>query len=100
MLFTRRALVLGAAFAAAPFAHAQSAEPTKHVGFRAWSAPGVKLKAPLDKTVDTGTKSITIREWMQGAPAVLSLWATWCGPCLAEKQNQAAMSARLVKAGA
>ncbi len=100
MLISRRGLVTAAASASiAPFAFAQAASKPDHAGYAPWSPPkSTGLKAPLEKMVDLGGKQLSIGEWMAGQPAVLSLWATWCGPCLAEKLYQAKMSARLVQA--
>jgi len=100
MLISRRNLVLAAAAAGlgAP-AQAQTAAMTKHAGYRAWMPPQARgARIPLTGLVDTGDTKISLGEFMEGRPAVLSAWATWCGPCLAEKESQARMSARLVKA--
>jgi thiol-disulfide isomerase/thioredoxin len=43
---------------------------------------------------------MTIREWLGGRPGVLAVWATWCPPCLAEKRDEAMLSARLAATGA
>lgn len=100
--FTRRAAVLAGLAALAPGAgraaltQAQSAHP----GYRAWDAPPGGPSVPLDQLVDTGAGMKRLADWLEGRPAVLALWASWCGPCLVEKPHQAAMSARLNTAGA
>ena len=101
MLFSRRKVVLAAVGSLALQAHAQTPAIAKHAGYRAWTPPlRPDAKVPLDGLIDTGNGKISLAEFIGGRPAVLSLWATWCGPCLAEKENQARMSKRLVKANA
>jgi thiol-disulfide isomerase/thioredoxin len=102
-LMTRRAALVGAAaLAAAPEAGAVnlSAEMAAHPGYRAWNRTHAGSETPMDVFVDTGSGPKRLRDWMEGRPAAVALWATWCGPCLVEKPNQAAMSARLQAAGA
>jgi thiol-disulfide isomerase/thioredoxin len=42
---------------------------------------------------------VTVREWLDGRPTVLAVWATWCPPCIAEKRDEAELNARLQAAG-
>jgi thiol-disulfide isomerase/thioredoxin len=84
------------ALAVAPDGLAQS----RSAAARAWSPPRSNAALPLDAHVDTGEGVRTLREWLAGQPAVLGLWATWCGPCLVEKPAQAAMARRLAASGA
>lgn len=105
MSVTRRALV--AAAAAAPFlgqAHAQNLPDwlREHSAMSAWDAPERQPGRLLNTRVEPepGGARIPIREWLGGRPAVLAVWATWCPPCLAEKPDEARLSARLQAAGA
>jgi thiol-disulfide isomerase/thioredoxin len=68
--------------------------------YRGWTRANGSGALPLDAHVDTGAGVQTLREWLGGRPAVLALWATWCGPCLAEKPSQMAMARRLASHGA
>ena len=56
--------------------------------------------APLDAILETADGEISVRKLLDGCPAVLALWASWCGPCLIEKAGEAQMARRLAKAGA
>lgn len=107
MSVTRRALV--AAAAAAPFvgqAHAQDAPMPDwlrtHNAMTAWDPPARTSERLLNARVEPepGAQRITVREWLGGRPGVLAVWATWCPPCLAEKRDEAMLSARLQAAGA
>jgi thiol-disulfide isomerase/thioredoxin len=72
-----------------------------HPGYRGWSPPpSADSRAPMNEFVETGTGPKRLRDWMEGRPAALALWATWCGPCLVEKPHQAAMARRLEASGA
>jgi len=64
-----------------------------------WTRTRNPAPLPLNVRVHTGEALITIREWLDGRPAVLALWATWCTPCLVEKPSQVAMSRRLEASG-
>lgn len=107
MSVTRRALV--AAAAAAPLmgqAQAQDAPLPDwlrtHSAMSAWDPPERPSERLLNSRVEPepGASRITVREWLGGRPGVLAVWATWCPPCLAEKRDEAMLSARLQAAGA
>ncbi len=100
--FNRRtALLAGAAAAFAGPAHAAlTGELANHPGYRAWTRVARPTPAPLTAPVQTETGSKLLRDWLDGRPAVLALWATWCGPCLVEKPHQAVMARRLAQANA
>jgi len=92
--FTRRSVLAGAsAAAAAPTAFAAESS------FRGWTRAGRVETLPLHLRIDTGAGVTTLGQWLDGRPAVIALWASWCGPCLVEKPAQAAMSRRLVEHG-
>jgi thiol-disulfide isomerase/thioredoxin len=87
---SRRSIIAAAApFAAPSLARAASAE------YRGWTRSSGSGALPLDVHVDTGAGVRTLGDWLGGRPAVLALWATWCGPCLVEKPSQMAMARRL-----
>jgi thiol-disulfide isomerase/thioredoxin len=99
---TRRAALTGlsAGLIAAP---ALAAPPPlnpgvqSHAGFSAWKAPeprkgDLSLKGEL--TVDGGAR-MPLKAWLDGRPAVLIVWASWCGPCMADKPYQARMDRKL-----
>jgi len=67
--------------------------------YRGWTRARGDSALPLDVHVDTGAGMQTLGAWLGGRPAVLTLWATWCGPCLAEKPAQARMDRRLAAYG-
>lgn len=100
---TRRGALVGAAALTIPgAAQAQlsRSEIAAHPGYRAWERPPAGSVMPLDAFVDSGAGPKKLRDWLEGRPAVLALWATWCGPCLVEKPHQAVMARRLEEAGA
>jgi thiol-disulfide isomerase/thioredoxin len=41
----------------------------------------------------------TIGDVLAGRPAIVSIWASWCAPCLAEKPSFDALAGRLADAG-
>ena len=97
---TRRTVLAAGAFGvAAPSWASLPPALARHPGFAAWSAPQT-WPLPLTAAIDLGASEETLAAWLDGRPAVLSLWATWCGPCLAEKAAQAALARRLASAGA
>jgi thiol-disulfide isomerase/thioredoxin len=100
--FTRRAALLTAAAAAlaSPAHAALTGELANHPGYRAWTRVARPTPAPLTAPVETDTGTKLLRDWLDGRPAVLALWATWCGPCLVEKPHQAAMARRLAQVNA
>ncbi len=103
MSCTRRALI--AAAAAAPLAgnaHAQTPSwLANHSAMSVWDAPLRSSERLLNARLapESAAGRISIREWLGGRPAVLAVWATWCPPCLAEKRDEAQLSARLAAAG-
>ena len=91
---TRRNVIAAlAALAGAPAAFAADDR------YRGWTRAGGDGALPLDVHVDTGAGVQTLGDWLGARPAVLTLWATWCGPCLAEKGPQARMNQRLAAYG-
>lgn len=98
---SRRAAIAGGLALATPAYASLTPALAAHPGLRAWTRPGASpAPLPLDVRVTAGGKELSLREWLDGRPAVLALWASWCGPCLIEKPNQAAMANRLARAGA
>ena len=92
---TRRSIIAAAALLGAPSAAIAAAAE-----YRGWTRANGAGALPLEAHVDTGAGAQTLGEWLGGRPAVLALWATWCGPCLAEKPSQMAMARRLADHGA
>ncbi len=99
MDFTRRAALAAGLSAAAAPALAQSAAPAwaSMPAYRAWSHNAAR-RLPLTAPVDTPAGPKMLRDWLDGRPSVLVLWATWCSPCLREKPAQAALQQRLAAA--
>lgn len=104
MSCTRRVVL--AAAAATSFgadAHAQTAPPPipdwlrGHSAFSEWDTPARGSERLLNGRLapEPGVARKTIREWLGGRPGVIAVWATWCPPCLAEKRDEAMLSARL-----
>lgn len=102
MAMTRRSLLaIAAAASAFPAASAQTQNNlAKFPAYRAWDPPEEGARAPLDAMLETGDGETSLRDWMDGRPAVIALWATWCTPCLIEKAGEALMAERLIKANA
>lgn len=98
-----RALLAPAAAFAPALAFAQAARPSwlaTHPGMQAWDAPQHDPQRFLDARIETSdAPRVTAREWLGGRPGVVAVWATWCGPCLAEKRPEAELNARLAQAG-
>ncbi|MDX2237514.1 MAG: redoxin family protein [Hyphomonadaceae bacterium] len=100
VLVTRRAAALGVAFAASRPGHAAVPDDWReHPALRPWRAT-LRAPLPLEAPVTMDGRSMSLRAWLAARPAVLVLWATWCGPCLSEKRRQAQLAARLRAAGA
>ena len=106
MSLTRRAMV--AAAAAAPFINEARAQEAPipawlraHSAMAEWDAPLRNSERLLNARLEPepGAGRVTIREWLGGRPGVLAVWATWCPPCLAEKRDEARLSASLQSAG-
>ncbi|MBC7768645.1 MAG: hypothetical protein H7124_07640 [Phycisphaerales bacterium] len=106
MKFTRRAMV--AAAATAPFmasAHAQQPSVpdwlSSHSAMDAWDAPARPAERLLNAGMEPepGSTRVSVRDWLGGRPTVLAVWATWCPPCLVEKESEAQLSQRLQAAG-
>lgn len=98
---TRRATLGGLAAASlAGVAPAHAAVPprsvTRHPAFRPWKLVYDPDPAPLDVKVTTvAGETVPLRSWIGKGPTVLVLWATWCGPCVAEKPSQAKLQRQL-----
>lgn len=106
MTCTRRAFV--AAAAVAPFVGQAAAQEavvpawlSSHSAMSEWDAPARPSTRLLNTRLEPepGAGRVTVREWLGGRPGVLAVWATWCPPCLAEKRDEAMLSARLQAAG-
>lgn len=87
---SRRSILAAVGAVAAP-SLARAAGPD----YRGWTRSNGSGALPLDVHIDTGAGVQTLGAWLDGRPAVLALWATWCGPCLVEKPSQTAMARRL-----
>jgi thiol-disulfide isomerase/thioredoxin len=103
MEMTRRQAIVTASSALA-FAPAPAFPPPvirKHPAFRPWDRAKNPISAPLDNAILSPTGGATsLRQWLEGRPTVLVLWATWCPPCLSECPAQAQMQQRLIASGA
>ncbi|MEI7932082.1 MAG: TlpA disulfide reductase family protein [Alphaproteobacteria bacterium] len=97
---TRRTMLTGAAGMAAGRALAQAAFPPPDIrrsaGYQGWARPQNAGSMPLDVEIllEDGQRP-SLRQWMNGRPALLILWALWCTPCLAEKQPEDDLLRRL-----
>jgi thiol-disulfide isomerase/thioredoxin len=101
-MITRRAALLGvvAASVAQGAAAAIPSALSSHPGLRAWTRPAQLRSLPLQEIVETDTGPKRLIDWLGRRPAVLALWASWCGPCLIEKPYQAELARRLSAVGA
>lgn len=101
MTWSRRGVLTGAMAAIAMSAAAQTPdELSKYAAYKAWDPGQPDARAPMHAVLETGDGEITLGEWMDGRPAVIALWASWCGPCLVEKAGEALVAERLIKANA
>lgn len=91
---SRRAFAAGLAAAAigpevlAPEALAQESSSQAPRPFRAgtpWSAPRANASLPLNLSFRTLNGDTTLGDMLQERPGIINVWATWCGPCRAEK---------------
>lgn len=70
-------------------------------GFKHWnSPPSPDTIAPMDTPVLTSEGAKTLGEIVADQPALISFWASWCHPCLAEKPSLDALAGKLRKANA
>lgn len=98
---SRRAALGGLAAATVCGPAMASNDPQRHPGFSPWErVRRGKGNLPLTAPVVLPGGEVSVESWLGGRPAVLVLWASWCGPCLADKPGQARMAARLEAAGA
>src|SRR4051812_2034563 len=101
---TRRTVIAGGASVIAAPAAAMGGFPPAEVrdqrGFAGWALPQSAAPMPLDvDIVHEGGARGSLRQWMDGRPALLLLWALWCSPCLKEKQPEDGLLRRLRAAG-
>ncbi len=97
---SRRAALSGLAATSLVPTSALSADPSRHPGFAPWQrVPRSRGDIPLNAPVRLASGEQTLKAWFDGRPTVLVLWASWCGPCLADKPGQARMVERLAAAG-
>ena len=94
------ALAVGASLASTLAQASLAPALADHPGYSAWDKSHVGNAIPLSNLAETTGAARSLRDWIGPRPAVLALWATWCGPCLMEKPAQAHMNARLLTAGA
>lgn len=62
------------------------AQGTLDISHRGEDAPDVKFNAPDGSEVSLAS--------FKGKPVLVNLWATWCGPCVAEMPTLDALAAR------
>ena len=62
------------------------AQGTLDISHRGEDAPNVKFNAPDGSEVSLAS--------FKGKPVLVNLWATWCGPCVAEMPTLDALAAR------
>jgi thiol-disulfide isomerase/thioredoxin len=95
------ALGAGMTLLATPaLAAGQAARVEAHPGFSAWTAvPKRRGPLPLDQSVKTPDGEMSLKAWLGGHPAVVILWASWCGPCFGDKPFQLKMQRKLEAAG-
>ena len=61
------------------------AQPQRFRPGAPWSTARPNARLPLTLTFRTPEGETTLEELLRGRPAIINLWATWCGPCVAEK---------------
>ena len=54
------------------------------------------MPAPVLNFTDASGRKLTLASY-RGSGLVVNIWATWCGPCVAELPSIAAISGRLAK---
>jgi len=65
-------------------------------GFKLWNKPpSAETNAPMDTAILTADGARTLGEIVGDGPALISFWASWCHPCLAEKPSLDALAGRL-----
>lgn len=70
-------------------------------GFKLWDKPpSANTSAPMDAPVLTSEGAKTLGEIVADQPALISFWASWCHPCLAEKPSLDALAGKIKKANA
>lgn len=101
MTWSRRGVLTGAMAAMAAPAAAQTHDDlSRYAAYRTWEPGKADARAPLHAMLQTDDGELTLGDWMDGRPAVIALWASWCSPCLVEKAGEAMMAQRLIKANA
>lgn len=105
-LHRRMLLAAAAGLALAPSAPAHAVPwemppaAARHPAYRRWDRARAARALPLDMAItNEAGRPMRLRDWLGGGPAVLAVWATWCGPCLRESPDLARISERLQSAG-